>query len=55
MIRFLEEKNNNSRVTRSMKNFDEFIRDLELSDPTVVNAQYTWLHFRENPICCRMD
>ena len=38
----LEEKNSNQRVTRSMKNFDEFIRVLGLSDPPLANAQYTW-------------
>ena len=38
VIKFLEEKNNNQRVSRSMKNFDELIRELGLSDPPLLNA-----------------
>ena len=38
-----------------MRIFDELIKELELQDPPLHNAQFTWSNFRENPICCRLD
>ena len=41
MVRSLQEKFNSNRVTRSMKLFDELVRELNLKDPPLCNNQFT--------------
>ena len=55
VVRNIGEKRNSLRITRSMRTFDELIREVELQDPPLINAQFTWSNFREHPICCRLD
>ena len=55
VVRNIGEKRNSLSNTRSMRIFDELIRELELQDPPLNNAQFTWSNFRKQPICCRLD
>ena len=55
VVRNIGEKRNSMSNTRNMRIFDELIRELELQDPPLNNAQFTWSNFRELPICCRLD
>ena len=55
VVRGVGEKLNSYSVTRSMKSFDELLRELGLVDPPLRNAKYTWSNFRDHPICCRLD
>ena len=41
VVRNIGEKRNNSSNTRSMRTFDELIREVELQDPPLCNAQFT--------------
>ena len=52
VARNIQEKRNNLSNTRSLRTFDELIRELELQDPPLINAQRS--NFKEHPICCRM-
>ncbi|KAM0963163.1 hypothetical protein ACFX2A_022668 [Malus domestica] len=38
-----------------MRNFNDFIRETELKDLELLNAQFTWSNFREEPVCRRLD
>ena len=42
VIRRSSEKLGGSRLTSSMKDFDDFIRECELLDPPLRNAPFTW-------------
>ena len=42
MIRRFVEKLGGSRITLNMRCFDELIRELELFDPALRNASFTW-------------
>ena len=55
MVREVREKLNSSSVTRSMKSFDELIREIGLVDPPLRNAKFIWSNFCEQPICCRLN
>ena len=55
VVRRVSKKFNSSSTTRSMRQFDSLIRDLELTDPTLANARFTWSNFRESPVCYRLD
>ena len=55
VVRRVSEKFNSSTNTRSMKEFDYLIKEFELVDPNLNNAQFTWSNFRQRPICCRLD
>ena len=55
VVREVNEKLNSDSVTRSMKIFDELIREMGLVDPPSRNAKFTWSNFREQPICCRLN
>ena len=55
MVRSLQEKFNSNRITRSMRLFDELVRELELKDPPLCNGQFMWSNFRAQPVCCRLD
>ena len=55
MVRRVTEKFNSTTYTRSMREFDCLIGKLELVDPNMVNALFTWSNFRHNSICSRLD
>ena len=55
VVREVREKLNSNSITRSMKIFDDLIREMGLVDPPLRNAKFTWSNFREQPICCRLD
>ena len=55
VVRKVTEKFNSSTITRSMREFDSLIRELDLVDPTLSNAMFTWSNFRDHPICSRLD
>ena len=42
-------------LTSSMKDFDGFIRDCELFDPSLRNTSFTWSNMQESPVCKRLD
>lgn len=55
VVRSIDEKANSPTFTRSMRMLDELINEMELIDPPLSNASYTWSNFKEIPICCRLD
>ncbi|RVW34589.1 hypothetical protein CK203_079345 [Vitis vinifera] len=55
VIRRSSEKLGGSRLTPSMKDFDDFIRDCELIDLPLRSASFTWSNMQENPVCKRLD
>ena len=55
VVRFFHEKYSLGRRTRSVRQFDELIRELELKDLALQNASFTWSNFRETPVKCRLD
>ena len=55
MIRRSVEKLGGSRLTLNMRCFDELIRELELFDPPVRKASFTWSNIQDDPICKRFD
>ena len=55
IVRRVTEKFNSLTTTRSLREFDSLIGELELVDPSLTNAKFTWSNFREYPICCRLD
>lgn len=55
VIRFVNEKRPCGRITRSIKDFDQFIRDGDLRDVLLYNAKFTWTNGQDNPILSRLD
>ncbi|RVX12865.1 LINE-1 retrotransposable element ORF2 protein [Vitis vinifera] len=55
VIRRSSKKLGGSRLTPSMKDFDDFIRDCELIDLPLRSASFTWSNMQENPVCKRLD
>ena len=53
VVRRVNEKFNSLTITRSMREFDSLIGELELVDPNL--KRFTWSNFRQFPICCRLD
>ena len=55
MIKRFIEKLGGSRITLNMRRFDELIRELELFDPPLRNASFTWSNLQDVPIYKRLD
>ncbi|RVW35116.1 hypothetical protein CK203_085887 [Vitis vinifera] len=55
VIRRSSEKLGGSRLTPSMKDFDDFISDYELIDLPLRSASFTWSNMQVNPVCKRLD
>ncbi|KAL5549263.1 hypothetical protein UlMin_004494 [Ulmus minor] len=55
VVRYCHEKSPPSRRTRSVRFFDELIRELELRDLALHNASFTWSNFREEAVKSRLD
>ena len=55
VIRRTVEKLGGYRITLNMRRFDELIRELELFDPPLRNASFTWSNLQDVPICKRLD
>ncbi|KAL6322627.1 hypothetical protein AAG906_014299 [Vitis piasezkii] len=55
VIRRSSRKLGGSRLTPSMKDFDDFISDCELIDLPLRSASFTWSNMQENPVCKRLD
>lgn len=55
VARYLSEKSNGGKVTRSMRVFNEFIGESNLCDPELLNAEFTWSNMRERVIQHRLD
>ncbi|KAL5550481.1 hypothetical protein UlMin_000657 [Ulmus minor] len=55
VVRYCHEKSPPSRRTRSVRLFDELIRELELRDLALHNASFTWSNFREEVVKSRLD
>ena len=47
VIRRTSKKLGGPRVTPTMRDFDDFIRDCELIDPPLRNASFTWSNLKE--------
>ncbi|RVW17667.1 hypothetical protein CK203_071806 [Vitis vinifera] len=43
------------RLTPSMKDFDDFIRDCDFIDSPLRSAPFTWSNLQEHPVCKRLD
>ncbi|RVW92839.1 LINE-1 retrotransposable element ORF2 protein [Vitis vinifera] len=55
VIRRCSEKLGGARLTPSMKDLDDFIRENELIDPPLRSASFTWSNMQEHPVCKRLD
>lgn len=55
VVRYPSEKLNALGITRSLVDFDEFIKDMELRDIPLNNSRYTWSSLRKNLVCSRID
>ncbi|RVX19456.1 LINE-1 retrotransposable element ORF2 protein [Vitis vinifera] len=55
VIRRCSEKLGGGRLTPSMKDLDDFIRENELIDPPLRSASFTWSNMQEHPVCKRLD
>ena len=55
VIRRNLEKLGGSRLTPSMKEFDDFIRDCELIDSPLRSTSFTWSNMQEHPVYKRLD
>ena len=55
VIRGSSEKLGGSSLTSSIKDFDGFIRECELFDPSLRNAPFTWPNMQESLVCKRLD
>ena len=55
VIRRCSEKLGGARLTPSMKDLDNFIRENELIDPPLRRASFTWSNMQEHPVCKRLD
>ncbi|KAL5557970.1 hypothetical protein UlMin_034181 [Ulmus minor] len=55
VVRYCHEKSPPSSRTRSVRQFDELIRELELRDLALHNASFTWSNFREEAVKSRLD
>lgn len=54
VIRFIHEKNGVSRITRSMRDFDDFVRCANLRDSPLSNTKYTWTNGQYSLVLCRL-
>lgn len=55
VVRLVAEKLYGVRITRSMRDFDAFIRDCSLRDIPLSNTRFTWSNMQENLVCSRLD
>ena len=44
---------NGRRITKSMRDFDTFIGEIELRDPPLTNGVFTWSNGRSRAVCKR--
>lgn len=42
-------------VYQSTRDFDTFIRDCDLIDPSLLSVSFTWSNFQKNLVCNRLD
>lgn len=49
------EKNNQGRVARSMKDFEQFVNTYSLLDSFLMNTKFTWTNGETPPIIYRLD
>lgn len=55
VIKFMHEKNRSSIITRSMREFNDFINQCDLCDSPMTNAKFTWMDGKANPLLSRLD
>lgn len=55
VVRRIEKKSTRGRFTRSMKNFNLLIEDLNFIDVPMKNDSFTWSDFRERPVATSID
>lgn len=55
VIRFVHEKNTNPWVTRSMREFGDFVNECSLRDNPILNAKFTWTNGHKSPTFCKLD
>lgn len=51
----MHEKNRPCNITRSMREFNEFINQCDLRDTPMINAKFTWADGKDNPLLSRLD
>ncbi|KAM7469396.1 hypothetical protein LguiA_007579 [Lonicera macranthoides] len=54
-MRFPPEKLGGGRCTKSMREFDNFIKEAELRDIAMYNLDFTWSNMRERLACSRLN
>lgn len=54
-MRFPSEKKNCNRITRAMKEFSEFIEDMDLVDLQLAGGNYMWRKGDRHFIVARLD
>lgn len=55
VIQYIHEKNSGGRITRNMRDFEEFVRSSNLRDIPLSNAKYTWTNGQDYPILNKLD
>lgn len=54
-IRFSQERRGGSKITRTMRGFNNFVKECALVDIPLQNTCFTWSNFQVNPSCTRFD
>ena len=55
VVRRSSKKLGDSRLTPSMRHFDDFIRECELIDSPLRNVSFTWSNMQEVSMCKKLD
>lgn len=55
VIRFTYEKNRPGHITRSMRDFNSLVNQCDLRDFPLLNAKFTWIDGKSNPLLSRLD
>ena len=53
VIRRILEKLGGARLTSSIMDFDNLVKECQLIDPPLRNPSFTWSNLQENPVCKR--
>lgn len=55
IVRWIDEKLNGSRPTKSMRKFNRFISSIDLIDFSMNNGRFTWTRMGERVVALRLD
>lgn len=54
-ICFPNEKSSSVQTMRTMREFNNFIRDIDIRDSPLLNSRFTWIYGCQSPIMCQLD